>query len=587
MKLLRPHFVLLFIVFITFAAFYPSLSNDFAGWDDRLHLDYHLIGSLHWDNIKSLFTHTTNKTYIPLTMLSFAVEHKFFKYNAFGYHVDNLILHLFNVALMFYFCLKLNLKLRAAFLAALLFAIHPARVESVAWITERKDVLYLFFYLLSLHSYLQFIHTRRRIFYGLTLMMGILSMLAKPTAISLPLVLMLLDWFYERRGTLKLMSEKLPFFLLLWPLALPTILLSPKTVSIHPDIFSAFLIFVWSFSFYVVKFFFPVILLPMYQTPEPIGLQSLVYLFSLLIFVLFIYVGVKFRRNRWFMFCVMFYLCSLFYVFRFDKMTNLTVVGDRFLYLASIGPCLFLATWLDQIWSRSQKRFLWIPIILVLVFLIGKTYQQNKIWKDGFTMWNYVIQHDSHIAVAYNNRGVFYQLKEDYVKARSDYEKALNINPKYVDAYANLGYLDYVENKLDVALKNLDQAFYLEPLSCDIRYKRGMVLEKLNQWNASIEDYNQAINACPNYAEVYFARANFYFARQSFNQALADYDQVIKLDPSHASAYNNRGNLYFLKGDKERALSDYQKAVLIDPYHPDAHRNLETLSKANRALSPN
>jgi len=154
----RPTLILLAILAITLTSYWSVLSFDFINWDDPSHLTENpLVRSLEFKNINTIFQSTTHRTYNPLTLLSFALEYHFFQYNPFVYHLDNLVLHLAVTALVFFFCLKLGLDLTVAGLAALLFGIHPIHVESVAWITARKDVLYALFYLSALISYLQYI----------------------------------------------------------------------------------------------------------------------------------------------------------------------------------------------------------------------------------------------------------------------------------------------------------------------------------------------------------------------------------------------------------------------------------------------
>ena len=178
------------IVLVTVICLLPVLQNGLLQWDDRVHLtENRQVKSLSLENIGNIFTSTVSDTYIPLTILSFAIEHHFAGWNPFVYHLDNLILHLLVVVCVYIFILQLGFSKLTAFLATMVFAIHPTRVESVAWVTERKDVLYGMFYMLALNSYLKYVKSRKMRFYVISIFMGIFSILAKPMALSLPLIL--------------------------------------------------------------------------------------------------------------------------------------------------------------------------------------------------------------------------------------------------------------------------------------------------------------------------------------------------------------------------------------------------------------
>ncbi len=175
------------LLIITALTFLPALRGEFLNWDDDRHLTENLQAQIFsWKNTVDIFKSTINKTYIPLTILSFNLEHRLFGLNPFVYHLNNLLLHLAVVIAIFFLAVTVGLSARGAFLAALLFGIHPMHTESVAWITERKDVLYALFYILSLHGYCHYLIKRGKLSYLLSLGFAFLSILAKPMALSLP-----------------------------------------------------------------------------------------------------------------------------------------------------------------------------------------------------------------------------------------------------------------------------------------------------------------------------------------------------------------------------------------------------------------
>ena len=200
------------ILAIPAISFFPSLKNDFLNWDDPQYVtENKMITELSWRNIETIFDSIYMGHYHPLTLLSYALEYRFFKLNPFAYHLTNLILHLINGLLVFWLIWMLKGGVLTSLVVSLLFGIHPLHVESVAWISERKDLLCSFFFLGSLVVYLTYLKTRRRRFYFLSLFLFLLSLLSKSMAVTLPLVLVLCDYLLDRKFDRKCLIEKIPF----------------------------------------------------------------------------------------------------------------------------------------------------------------------------------------------------------------------------------------------------------------------------------------------------------------------------------------------------------------------------------------
>src|ERR1035437_569568 len=208
---------ILTVLGITIAVFFPSLFNGFVlNWDDATYItENESIKALNWAHLKTISTGYVNGNYHPLTILSYAIEYAICGVKPFLYHLDNLILDLLNVALVFVLVRKLSSKLEIAFITALLFGIHPLRVESVAWVSERKDVLYTFFFLLAGIKYLDYYQKAQSkvLNFILSVVFIVLSMLSKSAAVCFPGVVLLLDWFLGRKINMKLLFEKIPFFI--------------------------------------------------------------------------------------------------------------------------------------------------------------------------------------------------------------------------------------------------------------------------------------------------------------------------------------------------------------------------------------
>lgn len=473
--------IFILIVFIL-VLFFPCLKADFINLDDGGHVvGNSAVQDLSLGSIKQMFTQTVNKTYIPLTTLSFAIEKRFFGFNQFVFHLDNLLIYTGVVILVLLLAKQMGLSLEASFLAALIFAIHPMRVETVAWVTERKDVLYALFYLLALHQYWAYLKTLSIKHYLLTFLFGLMSILAKPMALSLPLILLVLDWFYGRRLTKRVFIEKIPIFLYIIGIAWTTYALNRDhhIGNIFPQ---GALIWVWSLVFYVWKFFFPFQLSPYYVLPYPVSIFHWPYSLSVVLFLLLILLLVRFHKHKLFIFSFLYFFFSIFFLLRFDGRW-FNVVADRFMFLPSLGICLFVGGWAVQ---RLKNRWCKIILYFLLVLMGIRTDLQCQIWHNSISFWNAVIKEDPYYYRAYNNRGVaFFQEEQDDFALR-DFNMAIALEPQAVKAYNNRGFLYYIKKEDSKALEDFNKAISLDP-TFPATYMNLSLLKKAQK------DYSQAL----------------------------------------------------------------------------------------------
>jgi len=340
------------IVVVVYSA---SLSNGFINFDDNnLVTKNLLIRSLSFENLKTIFSNTHHDGYIPLTITSFALEYHFFALNPFFYHLDNLILHCGIVGLIFLFARLSSLSILAASLAALIFGIHPMHVESVDWIAQRKDLLYSFLYMSALCCYVYYITSKKSGYYCLCIVFGFLSILAKPMALSLPIILFVCDWLYKRRVSLKLFIEKIPFFVYTLAISWQTFALIKRPPNSNG--IEAALIWIYTFSFYWIKFFFSWTFVPQYHMPKPITILNGPYLISICVLVMIMTAIIRWRRNRLWIFAVAFYFGSIFFLLRFDEGHFRHIIADRYMYLPSVGICLFLGYIISFGLAKLQKH---------------------------------------------------------------------------------------------------------------------------------------------------------------------------------------------------------------------------------------
>ncbi|MFH1359413.1 MAG: tetratricopeptide repeat protein [Candidatus Omnitrophota bacterium] len=619
---------LLVIVFITFS---PCLKNDFVNWDDGPHLFENIdVRYLSLETLSDIFTNTVNKTYIPLTTLSFALEWQFSKDDPFIYHLNNVILHVLTVALVFIFCLQIGLSCAAAFVAALLFGIHPMRVESVAWVTERKDVLYAFFYMASLCCYWRYRQTKNKTIFLATMIFGFLSILAKAMALSLPLIFLLCDWFYGRRMTIKVFLEKISHFLYVAPIAWITYSLNAR-VPIK-NIGEAILIWPWTFMFYIQKFFAPNILVPIYDLPKPVSLTNPSFLTSTVLFIVMFAVVIFYRKNRWLIFSFGFYFLSIFFLCRFDYGMDANVVADRWMYLPSLGFCILIGYYAIKIWDKVKfkKRGIFVLgglIAIALAFLSFQAFRQCTIWRNGETLWKHQLKYYPNTTHALNNLATLYsetdeyktvlqnhlnKMKEEgidsfdvrYFEDKRDlvaqvvqmYLKAMKIDPNFVDARQNFGVILSMDfYSPEKAVPFFQDVLALDEDFKDAHYKLAGAYLQLGKFDQCVSQLNKLIELYPDNEDVYIAVITFYTraiedgvsidAFQKERQKIFDlYNNLIKNRPPRSRFRYNLGHLYYLAGDGDRALREFQAALAVNPKHINSLFGLANIYKLQGQL---
>ncbi len=343
---------------ITAIAFFPSLANDFVNWDDDVNLlDNPNLEAFDWEHIKAIFSSTVMGGYNPLSIFTLAIEKNFFGLNPKVFHTTNLLLHICCVYLVFQILLAMKLSPMAAFIGALLFGIHPMRVESVAWVTERKDVLFGVFYLGAMFTYIQSLLKPKRKNYFLywTIGLFVFSLLSKIQAVALPLSLLALDYYFKRPISWKLLLEKIPYFALSLAVGLLGIyfLSEAKTLDSTTtfNFFERLLIGAYSFCIYGIKLIFPYEMSPLY--PYPAKMPWPVYLAPLGVLATLYWFYVAFKKNwRAQVFGLAFFAFNIFFVLQILG-AGQGYKADRFTYIPYFGLFFMAAYAFQELLKRN------------------------------------------------------------------------------------------------------------------------------------------------------------------------------------------------------------------------------------------
>ncbi len=536
------------VLVVTFVSFYPSLNAGFTNWDD---LDYvtesPYIVNLNGESIATMFSEEIASNYHPLTIFSLALNYQMSTLNPTSYHWTNLMLHLLNVVLVFWFVyLLFDRKIWGALLAAFLFAIHPMHVESVAWIAERKDVLYTFFFVAALITYLNYLKNKKNTYYLFTLILFVLSCLSKPTAVMLPVILVLLDWYKNRVFSAKVLLEKAPFFALSVLFGVITIMVQSDTAVIVGEsdahnLFERFIFACYGTMMYIVKLFVPINLSAFH--PYPKVLSALHYLSPLVVLGLGGLLVWSLRRTKVVAFGLLFYGAMIALTLQFVQVGN-AIISDRYTYAAYIGLFLIFGWLLDNFLSKKNispglRYGVLGGIVAVGILFCAMTYQRCDVWQNSGNLWTNVIKQYPNSHIAHNQLGNYY----------------------------------FEARRYDEALTHLNQAVTLKPVYYKARISRGKVFRRMKKYSESLADYNKAIELEPNRDEAYNNRGNIYFETQQYDKALADYQKVTQLNPSESKAYGNTGAIYAQQGKFPQALENLNKALTMNPSYQDAIAN--------------
>lgn len=560
------------ILVSTLITYWPSLQHGFI-WDDTFYVEKNsLIRSF---NLQEIFSRFVVGNYHPLTMLTLAAEYACFGLNPFFYHLVNLLIHLLNVVLVGYLALRLSKQMLIAYGVALLFALHPMHVESVAWISQLKDLLYTFFFLLSCLCYLQYTAHAQRTFYLLALLMFSLSLLSKAMAVSLPLVLLLIDYLQERTFTRKTIMEKIPFFILSILFGVIAIIAQQSSNAIglksNYHFIDRIVLAGSSFFQYLFKFLVPVRLSAFYPYPlrADHALPWLMYVYLALALFILAFTFYSIRYTRSIFFGIGFFTVTIFIVLQLLPVGD-AMMADRYSYLPSFGICYMAGIGLNKLWQQQNRIILiigcgiWLCVLSILSFI------RCGIWKDGVTLWGDVISQFQHVPIAYNNRGVDYYRQKQYDLALPDFNKALQLQPDYTWAYLSRGAVYEVQHQIDQALQDYSKAIALNPRFADAYLNRGNLFKTQGRAAEAIKDYTRLMSINPDFLEAYVNRGYLYMNSGKLNEAVADFSRAIELNPDFSTAYFNRGQIFNKQNRYTAAIDDFSKVIELNPNDAEA-----------------
>lgn len=586
-----PNFVYpIAILAFALLAHFVGLYNEFVNWDDQVYVyNNPLITGLTLEHLKNIFTQPVAGNYHPLTVLSLAFNYKISGIDPFSYHLVNLILHAANSLLVFVFFSKLKGSTNLiAFVCALLFAVHPMHVESVAWVSERKDLLYSFFFLAGLIKYLDYKELNKSFLFLLVFLFFICALLSKPAAVVFPLILILLDWYQEKEFSIKSQLNKISFISLSILIGLMTLYFQSGNFNETFPFHERMVIAGFNISSYIKMAIIPTGLSAIHPFPKEI-LSSPVLLPFFLSILFGIGIVYSLKWNKWIFFGFGFFLINLLLVIHIIPLGD-AIISERYTYLPYLGLYFIAANVFFKIISLENnfipnKILKTIIPILFIAFLFHtcySSYERTKVWNNSKTLWSNCINQYPNLAdIAYNNRGNFFREQKQYAKAKKDYSKALTIDSTYAFPYLNLGIIADVQNEDEKALNYFTKCLKLKPASPEAFTNRGNLFIKLNENEKALNDYDNALLINPNFYDGLNSKGVYLMNQDNLSQALEFFNKALTIKPHAIESLLNRASCNYLMGNYELTKKDMHKAIELEPQNDILHFN-QAIFAANK-----
>jgi len=571
-------FSLASILLATFAVYVPSLRNDFTNWDDPLFVLKNPL--LVHPSASAVLTTPVAGNYHPLTIWSLVLNYRLSGFDPISYHWLNLLLHLANTALVFVFVRRLTANaFWTTIVTSLFFGIHPMHVESVAWIAERKDVLYTFFYLAGLIAYVRYLDQRRAVWLGVTFLAFVLSVASKPSAVVFPLTLLAIDFYRRRPFRGPALLEKAPFLVVSVIAGLLTIHAQNSSGALAPHatgtVFQKVLFASYGTMMYVVKLIAPFHLSTIYPYPDASRPLPAIYDVAFVVMVVALPAIVYFcRRNRAVLFGLAFFFINILLVLQLFPVGG-AVMADRYTYLPYVGLFFAISCVLDVRSAhgsagRSARLFLGAALALLVPISLVGTWSRCAIWRNSETLWTDIIrQYPTEVPDAYGNRGWYYFEKERRTDvALADLNRSLALNPKQGKTWLNKGAVFSSIGQDDSALVCFDRALQIEPDLYAAWSDRGGIRARKGDLTGAVEDLSRAIAINPQDREAYSNRALAYLILKDYDLSIADSRRVIELDPNHRDNYLQLAAIGMAQqqsGRNREAVGSFNDAIRLSP----------------------
>jgi len=569
------------IVALTLVAYLPAMDAGFV-WDDNVLLyESPLIRAD--DGLYRFWFTTDAYDYFPLVWTSLWLEWRLWGMDARGYHVVNVLLHALSSVVLWRVLRRLAIP--GAWLAALIFAVHPVNVESVAWISERKNTLPMVFYASALLCYLRFEHTARWRWYGLALFSFLLALLGKTSVVTLPLVLLGLAWWQQGRITRTDLWRSVPFFVLALVLGLVTVWFQYNR-SIGDDVIrtdsflSRVVIAGWAVWFYVSKALVPYELCFVYPRWEAADTSAVLPYLPGVALVACLGMLFAYRRTwgRPLLAGLGYFVVTLLPVLGFLNIyfMRYSLVADHWQYVSLIG-IIALLVGLGCHFARGRDRAARVlaGVAVVVVGLCSVlTWRQARVYHDSETLYLDTLAKNPSAWLAHNNLGMVYHRQGRYAEAKSHLDSALELYPDYALAHYNLGVVLMSMGDFSRSIGHLEESVRLNPRAPETHNDLGVVLVHQGRLEEACERFAEVVRLNPRSAQARNNLGQAWLWLGNLGRAIAEFEMALRLNPNSAEAHYNLGNVLAGQGRPDQAAVHFAEAVRLAPNRAEAHNNL-------------
>jgi tetratricopeptide (TPR) repeat protein len=584
---------LLISVFVAIL-YFNSLGNLFTNWDDGMIYQNPSIRDLSWEGIKKIFTLEKGNTYQPIRILSYAIDYRIWKLNPLGYHITNILFYILTCIMVYFTLFHLSKDLRGkasldshgrvAIFGSLLFAAHPVHVEAVTWLAARKEVLQGFFFFLAIWLYLKGRGRDGRdkiVYFGLVLLVILLAILSKPSAIIFPAVILVYEIAQGKNKWKSFVRNHWPFFTLsifisiIFTYVLIKVMLDAGGVKPYRggSFFNNLLVSFHVFLYNIKLLIFTINYSPAYtiSVSNPIlSLRTFIFVtITLLLIALSLW---SLKHTKIIFFSFLFFLVTLLPYLNIIPIS--TLLADRYVFIGSFSSCFLLGIGFDRFYASTGKRFSkgffkLLAITLFLFLLTGYSFMtiwQNRIWENSYTLWADAVEKypDSNTANAL--MGVVYMdlaMDQDAIK---HLEKAVRLVPYDYLSRNNLGIIYGRQGEPEKALKEFSTAMQLKPDDDTIKINLSVFYQRQKEYKKAEEVLQYLLLKSPENANLHFRLGLIYRDAGRYEEAVSEFLKSVELAPHIINGYEELGNIYASRfRDLKKAKYYYAKGIEAAP----------------------
>lgn len=574
------------LVAVIVAVYWPVYKYDFVKYDDNTYVtdNINVQTGLNWKSFHWAFASAGYASnWHPVTWLSHMLDYRFFKDWAGGYHIENVLFHILNTLILFYILNRMTAAIWPSAFVAAAFALHPLHVESVAWIAERKDLLSTFFWLLTMWAYICYVERPGFKWYLASLVLFILGLMSKPMLVTIPFVLLLLDyWPLERKFSKILIIEKIPFFICSLASCTVTFLVQRKGGAMsNIELFGPAIRMnnaVAAYVMYIAKMIWPSRLAVLYPHPGNSLSTTKVIICALLLVLIticFVYLG---RRRKFLAVGWLWYLGTLVPVIGLVQVGS-QAMADRYTYIPLTGLFIIIAWGAKEIIpERLNKNIIltWLAVIALIVSAAAAS-RQLRYWKNSLTLFGHTLQVTKNNYFILSNYATYLSELGRFDQAIERFGEALEIKPDSSEVHNNLG---------SALLKIGSTQQAIEHFKLAIKYKPGLsqaycnlagALKGQRQYEEAVSYYQQAIKIKPNYVSAWLDLAITFNELKNFDRAIECFNKVLEIDRNNVFAHGYLGMALAAVGKTDEAIKEIRFVLSVRPGDIEMYRNLGIL----------